>query len=69
MTRSDGTQSVEEIKNDLGLKAGDNAGMMRRLKAQGVDVTGISTDGAVDEDEEAPTKPWVSPSFKSSPLW
>ena len=56
VTRSDGTQSVEEIKNDLGLKTDDKAGMTRRLKAQGVEVTGISTDGAV-EDIKA-TKSW-----------
>ena len=52
VTHADGTQSVEEVNNDLGLKADDKAGMMRRLKAQGIDATGISTDGAVDDEDE-----------------
>ena len=34
VTNADGSQSVVEIKNDLGLKAGDKAGMMARLQAQ-----------------------------------
>ena len=33
---TDGSQTVEEIKNDLGLKADDIKGMTERLKAQGV---------------------------------
>ena len=40
VTRSDGTQGIEEIKNDLGLKNDDKKGMIARLKAQGVDVVG-----------------------------
>jgi calcyphosin len=52
VTRADGSQYVEEIKNDLGLKAGDKAGMMARLHAQGVDVAAsMSTSGAVDDPE------------------
>ena len=70
VTHSDGTQSVQEIKNDLGLKADDKAGMMKRLRAQGVDVANISTDGAVEDEESDGPKsappPMVSPSFKSS---
>jgi hypothetical protein len=42
---------VQEIKNDLGLKADDKAGMMARLKAQGVNASAISTfDGAGDDN-------------------
>ena len=33
---SDGSQEVTEIKNDLGLEADDIAGMIERLKQQGV---------------------------------
>merc|ERR1740138_1211931 len=33
---SDGSQEVTEIKNDLGLEADDIAGMIERLKKQGV---------------------------------
>eukprot|EP00606_Chrysophyceae_sp_TOSAG23-5_P000963 GSChrysophyteH2.ASY1.ANO1.1043.1 assembled CDS len=46
VTHSDGSQTVEEIKNDLGLKADDKAGMMRRLKSQGVN-DAISLDSKV----------------------
>jgi len=53
VTASDGSQSVQEIKNDLGVKADDKDEMVRRLKAQGVDVSGISTDGAVEDEEGA----------------
>ena len=50
VTRPDGSQYVEEIKEDLGLKADDKAGMMGRLKAQGVTASSISlTDSVVDD--------------------
>jgi Ca2+-binding EF-hand superfamily protein len=49
VTHSDGTQSVEEIKNDLGLKADDKAGMMDRLRKQGVSSSHISIFGGFDE--------------------
>ena len=60
VTHSDGTQSVQEISNDLGVKADDKDEMTRRLKAQGVDVSGISTDGAVEDEEDgtAPQNSW-----------
>ena len=48
VTDSRGNQSVQEIKNDLGLKADDKAGMIARLKAQGVDVSSISLTDGVD---------------------
>ena len=43
VTRGDGSESVEEIKQDLGLKAGDKQDMMNRLKAQGVDASAVGT--------------------------
>ena len=53
VTHADGRQSVEEIKNDMGLKADDKAGMMARLKAQGVNAANISTfDGAGDDEKK-----------------
>lgn len=51
VTHSDGSQSVVEIQNDLGLKPNDKAEMMRRLKAQGVDVIAVST-GAADGGDD-----------------
>ena len=49
-TRADGSQSGEEIKNDLGLKADDKAGMMARLKAQGVDASKVELYGGADDN-------------------
>jgi len=49
VTHSDGRQSVQEIKDDLGIKAGDTQEMIRRLRAQGVDVVGVSFKGNVEE--------------------
>ena len=69
VTHSDGSQSVQEIFNDLGLKADDKAGMIKRLRGQGVDVADIDTGGAVEEDTDGPKKPPPSPmsaTFKSS---
>ncbi len=41
VTHADGRQTVEELKNDLGLKADDKQGMMNNLKNQGVDVSKV----------------------------
>ena len=49
VTHADGTQTVEEIKDDLGLKANDKKGMMERLLKQGVStMVGVNTAGATD---------------------
>jgi hypothetical protein len=61
VTRSDGSQYVEEIKNDLGLKANDKEGMMNRLKSQGVEASSISLfdggdDGIGAEKKKTPAK-------------
>ncbi len=41
----DGRETVEEIKNDLGLKANDKVGMVQRLRAQGVAAAAVNTTG------------------------
>ena len=53
VTHADGSQSVNEIKNDLGLKADDKQGMMNRLRAQGVDASSVFTFGGVDNTDKA----------------
>jgi Ca2+-binding EF-hand superfamily protein len=53
VTHEDGRESVEEIKNDLGLKAGDKEGMMSRLRNQGVKASGISSYGTYKEEQPA----------------
>jgi hypothetical protein len=40
---------VEEIKNDLGLRAGDKEGMMTRLRGQGVNATAAAGFGGYEE--------------------
>jgi Ca2+-binding EF-hand superfamily protein len=46
VTRADGSEYVEEIKNDLGLKQEDRAGAMARLSAQGVVASSVSLYGS-----------------------
>lgn len=53
VTRADGTQAVEEVKNDLGLKAGDKVGILARLKEQGVEATNIDYHGESDDVKKA----------------
>ena len=47
-TRSDGSEYIEEVKNDLGLRAGDKSGIMNRLKQQGVEASNIDLFGMSD---------------------
>ena len=59
VTRADGSEYVEEIQNDLGLRADDKAGMMERLRAQGVtNATSLSAyNAAGDVEMKGPTSP------------
>ena len=50
VTRADGSQYVEEIKNDLGLRSDDRAGMMGRLQAQGVNAADVAIYGVAGEN-------------------
>jgi Ca2+-binding EF-hand superfamily protein len=47
VTHTDGSQTVEEIQDDLGLKEGDSAGMVERLRRQGVQAASLDTKGGV----------------------
>jgi calcyphosin len=53
VTDSDGNQSVQEIREDLGLKADDKAGMMARLRAQGTNASNISLFGGYDNTKDS----------------
>lgn len=56
VTHADGSQTVEEIKNDLGIAADDKEAMMANLAAQGItDVVGIDTKGSADNTTPAVT--------------
>lgn len=45
VTHADGRQSVEEIKDDMGIGAKDTKEMTRRLQKQGLDIATIGTTG------------------------
>jgi Ca2+-binding EF-hand superfamily protein len=65
VTHADGKQTVEEIKDDLGIKADDKNAMIRALAKQGVRAADISTfDGAGDVDL-APGKKRIAPKPES----
>ena len=51
VTHADGSQTVEEIQNDLGITAEDKDAMKANLEAQGIDVTGMSLTGSLDTTE------------------
>ena len=51
VTHVDGSQTVEEVKNDLGITAEDKDAMKSNLEAQGIDVTSISLTGSLDTTE------------------
>lgn len=52
VTNADGTQSVVEIKDDLGLKPDDKEGMLARLKKQGINATSIATNGGGEDNNK-----------------
>jgi Ca2+-binding EF-hand superfamily protein len=54
VTHPDGRQTVEEVKNDIGVKAGDEEAMIANLKAQGIDVGSMETVGKMDDDGPQP---------------
>jgi Ca2+-binding EF-hand superfamily protein len=47
VTHEDGHQSIETIKNDLGLRRDDIEGIKSRLRSQGLKVKGVSVKGDV----------------------
>jgi Ca2+-binding EF-hand superfamily protein len=47
VTHTDGSQTVEEVKDDIGLAQNDVAGMAARLAKQGIDVGSLDTHGGV----------------------
>mmetsp|Transcript_4686 Transcript_4686/g.5607 ORF Transcript_4686/g.5607 Transcript_4686/m.5607 type:complete len:510 (-) Transcript_4686:408-1937(-) len=53
VTHNDGTQTVEEVRNDIGIKSDDKAQITARLRSQGVDLKGFETSGVVDSTEPA----------------
>jgi Ca2+-binding EF-hand superfamily protein len=52
VTRSDGSQAVEEVKGDLGLAARDREGTLARLKMQGVNAANIDFAGGTEDKNQ-----------------
>ena len=50
VTDSEGRQSVQEVKNDIGIK-GDPEAIIKRLAAQGIDVKTINLNGKGSMDD------------------
>ncbi|EQC28530.1 hypothetical protein SDRG_13856 [Saprolegnia diclina VS20] len=48
VTHPDGTQTVEEVKNDIGISATDKAAINANLAAQGINASGFETSGYVE---------------------
>jgi Ca2+-binding EF-hand superfamily protein len=67
VTHQDGHQTVEEIKDDLGMKANDKDGVISRLKSQGIDVLSVSFNDGIKEKGFGDTKKRFSANhFKST---
>ena len=66
VTHPDGTQTVEEVKNDIGMKADDKAAMKANIEAQGVSVGNIELAGSVDTTKP-PKAPGSAPASLSAP--
>mmetsp|Transcript_1269 Transcript_1269/g.1117 ORF Transcript_1269/g.1117 Transcript_1269/m.1117 type:complete len:130 (-) Transcript_1269:1633-2022(-) len=61
VTLKDGTQRVEEIKNDIGIKADDKEALLANLAAQGItDIVSIDLKGSSDSTQPAVAAPPAS---------
>ncbi|RYH31804.1 hypothetical protein EON65_01950 [archaeon] len=56
VTHSDGRETVEEIKNDIGIHAKDTDKMISRLQSQGVNVATINLNGLSDMHNQVEAK-------------
>ena len=52
VTHADGRQTVEEVKNDMGLNPKDKKGLVERLRQLGVDAAKIDAVGGVDDHHD-----------------
>ncbi|KAF4315440.1 hypothetical protein G195_011041, partial [Phytophthora kernoviae 00238/432] len=57
VTHADGSHTIEEVKNDLGISAGNVEAIRANLQAQGInDIQAVNTTGSVDVASEAANK-------------
>ncbi len=52
VTHADGRESVEEVRDDMGLKQGDRSAVMNRLRAQGVNASSVSFSDSMDDTKQ-----------------
>lgn len=60
VTHPDGHQTVEEIQNDLGIRADDKDAMLDRLREQGINAVSIDLFGSMDTSTP-PANPVAAP--------
>ncbi|KAH7468571.1 Calcyphosin-like protein [Phytophthora ramorum] len=54
VTHADGSHTIEEVKNDLGIAAGNVEAIRANLQAQGInDIKSVSTSGSVQAESDA----------------
>jgi hypothetical protein len=66
VTNRDGTQSVQTIHNELGMKPGDKEEARCRLAMQGVDAADIGMHAGVDNRSKAARNPGGNPLLQST---
>ena len=72
VTNKDGSQSVQTINNELGMRAGDKEEARRRLAQQGIDAADIGMFGGVDNKSKTARKPGANPLLSRTqpePVW
>lgn len=52
VTHADGTQTVEEVKNDMGLNPKDKKGLVERLRQLGIEAAKIDAVGGVEDNHD-----------------
>ena len=63
VTNRDGSQSVQTIHNELGMRAGDREDARRRLAAQGIDAAEIGMHAGVDNRDKSARNPRGNPAL------
>ncbi len=56
VTHADGRQSVEEVKDDIAIRANDKDAMVAKLRAQGLNVGTINTNGSAGMNNQHEAK-------------
>ena len=63
VTRADGSQAVEEVKNDIGVRASDKEAMIAKLRAQGLNVGTINLNGSAGMNNQTEARDRAQPQY------